>query len=286
MTRNITRKAAWFAALALTAATTGCAARADRGGFNCDRRWGAGTVGGALAGAAIGGGLGGGIAATSGETERQAEDLALGIGVGVVTGAALGALFGHCAFDERYSERVAPPLPPPPPPAPRPTPAPRTHRKIILRGVNFDFNKATIRRDAADILDEAAEILRDQPNVEVSVDGHTDAIGSDAYNQKLSERRAQAVADYLSSHGVSANRLRPRGFGESRPVASNDTEEGRAQNRRVELNIAGGDRGERPRRYERDDASDRDAPGERSHDRRHHDRPRGDRDQQHDDQQH
>lgn len=238
MTKQTTRRAAWIAALVLTAATTGCAARADRGGFNCDRRWGAGTVGGALAGAAIGGGLGGGIAATSGETERQAEDYAVGIGVGVVTGAVVGALFGHCAFDERYVEPVAP-SPPPPPPAPRPVPPP-AHRKIILRGVNFDFDKAVIRHDAADILDEAAEILRDQPDVEVAVDGHTDALGKDDYNQRLSERRAQAVADYLSSHGVAASRLRVRGFGESRPVASNDSEEGRAQNRRVELNIVGG----------------------------------------------
>ena len=238
MTKQTTRRAAWIAALALTAATTGCAARADRGGFSCDRRWGAGTVGGALAGAAIGGGLGGGIAATSGETEKQATDLAAGIGIGVVTGAMIGALFGHCAFDERYVE-TAPPLPPPPPPAPRPAPPP-AHRKIILRGVNFDFDKAIIRHDAADILDEAAEILRDQPDVEVSVDGHTDGVGKDEYNQRLSERRAQAVADYLSSHGVAASRLHAHGFGKSHPVASNDSEEGRAQNRRVELNIVGG----------------------------------------------
>ena len=249
MTKHTTRRAAWIAALALTAATTGCAGRADRGGFNCDRRWGAGTLGGALAGAAIGGGLGGGIAATSGETERQTKDLAAGISIGVVSGAMLGALFGHCAFDERYVERIAPPPPPPPPapppaPAPRPTPRPPTRRKIILRGVNFDFDQAVIRHDAADILDEAAEILREQPNVEVSVDGHTDALGTDLYNQRLSEHRAQAVADYLSSHGVSASRLHARGSGESRPVASNENEEGRAQNRRVELNIVG-DGGER-----------------------------------------
>ena len=205
MKTSRSRAAALVAAITLAAAVSGCAARAERGGFNCDRRWGAGTVGGALAGAAIGGGLGGGIVATSGETEQQAEDYAVGIGVGVVTGALVGGLFGHCAFDERYEAEIAPP--PPPPPAPRrAAPAPR--RKIILRGVNFDFDKATIRRDAADILDEAAEILRDQPDVEVSVDGHTDAIGSDEYNQRLSERRAQAVADYLARHGVDPSRLR------------------------------------------------------------------------------
>ncbi len=252
MTRSTTRSAAWLATLALVAATTGCAARADRGGFNCDRRWGAGTVGGALAGAAIGGGLGGGIAATSGETERQGKDLAVGIGVGVLAGATIGALFGHCAFDPRYAEMAPPPPPPPPPPTPRA--APPARRKIILRGVNFDFDKATIRRDAADVLDEAAEILRDQPNVDVSVDGHTDAIGSEAYNQKLSERRAKAVADYLSSHGVNASRLNTRGFGKSQPVASNDTEEGRAQNRRVELNVVGGGDSGEMRREDREES--------------------------------
>ena len=231
MAKSSTRSVALIAALAL-ATSAGCAARADRGPFNCDRRWGAGTIGGAIAGAAIGGGLGGGIAATSGETENQSKDLAFGIGVGAATGAMLGALFGHCAFDEHWAEEVPPP---PPPPAPRPTPQPQ--RKIILRGVNFDFDKASIRRDAADTLDEAANILRDQPDVDVSVDGHTDDVGSDAYNQKLSERRAKSVVVYLAEHGVSASRLHAQGFGESRPVASNATDDGRAQNRRVELNI-------------------------------------------------
>jgi len=232
MANSSTRSVALVAALVL-ATTAGCAARADRGRFSCSRRWGAGTVGGAIAGAAIGAGLGGGIAATSGETERQTKDLALGIGVGAATGMMLGALFGHCAFDEHWAEEV----PPPPPPAPRPTPQPQ--RKIILRGVNFDFDKASIRRDAADTLDEAANILRDEPDVDVSVDGHTDDVGTDAYNQRLSERRAKSVVVYLAQHGVSASRLHAQGFGESRPVATNATDDGRAQNRRVELNIIG-----------------------------------------------
>ena len=110
-------------------------------------------------------------------------------------------------------------------------------QKIVLRGVNFDFDKSTIRPDAGAILQEAARILREEPDVDVAVDGHTDARGTDEYNQRLSERRAQAVADYLARLGVAASRLRPEGFGESRPVADNDTEEGRAQNRRVELNV-------------------------------------------------
>ncbi len=236
MTRSIRRVGGSVIALALIAAMSGCAARADRGAFNCDRRVGAGTLGGALTGALIGGGLGGGIVATSGETERQGKDYATGIGVGVVGGALIGGLFGHCAFDELEHEEIVPP--PPPPPAPKPAPPP-TRRKIVLRGVNFDFDKATIRPDAQSILEEAAQILKDEPAIDVSVDGHTDAIGTDAYNQRLSERRAQAVREYLVRLGISPSRLRTRGFGESEPVASNDTEEGRAQNRRVELNVIG-----------------------------------------------
>jgi outer membrane protein OmpA-like peptidoglycan-associated protein len=138
--------------------------------------------------------------------------------------------------------KFEPPPPPPrraeaPPPPPVPPPAPRATRKIILRGVNFDFNKWNIRPDARPILDEAIRVLHEERNVELSVEGHTDAIGSDAYNLRLSERRARAVADYLAAGGIERRRMRVVGDGESRPVASNATEEGRAQNRRVELHI-------------------------------------------------
>ncbi len=237
MVRSIRRNVACVAALALVAASSGCSARAERGGFNCNRRVGAGTVGGAVTGALIGGGVGGGIVATSGETKKQTEDYATGIGIGVVSGALIGALFGHCAFDPPHE----PEIPPPPPPAP--PPAPPVTKKIVLRGVNFDFDKSTIRADAAVILDEAVDILAEERGVEVSVDGHTDAVGTDEYNLRLSLRRAQAVLDYLVRHGVERGRLESRGFGESRPVASNDTDEGRAQNRRVELRVVGGSAG-------------------------------------------
>jgi OOP family OmpA-OmpF porin len=219
------------AALSVAIALNGCAAaRPTRGGFNCDRRWGGGAIGGALTGAMIGGGVGGGIVATSGETERQAEDYATAIGIGVIAGSVIGLFFGHCAFDPPYEE-------PPPPPAPEPTPAPIIKKKIVLRGVTFDFDKSNIRPDAAEILAEAARILREEPEVNVSVDGHTDGRGTDEYNQRLSERRALAVVERLNRLGIGPSRLQPQGFGESRPVASNETEEGRAQNRRVELNV-------------------------------------------------
>jgi OOP family OmpA-OmpF porin len=110
-------------------------------------------------------------------------------------------------------------------------------QKIVLRGVNFDFDKAVIRADGKPVLDAAIQTLKEQPDVRVSVEGHTDSVGSDAYNQRLSERRAQAVADYLAAGGIARSRMSARGYGESKPVASNATDDGRAQNRRVELGV-------------------------------------------------
>jgi OOP family OmpA-OmpF porin len=105
----------------------------------------------------------------------------------------------------------------------------------VLRGVHFDFNKYNIRPGDAAVLDEAAETLKRNPNVIVDVNGYCDAIGSEEYNLKLSERRASAVVDYLVQQGVPADRLVPHGYGKTNFVAPNDTPEGRAQNRRVEL---------------------------------------------------
>ena len=136
-----------------------------------------------------------------------------------------------------------PPPPPPPPPAPAepPPPAPIT---IDLTGVNFDFDRSTLRPDAVQILNEAIEILRRYPDLGVEVAGHTDSVGTEQYNQGLSERRATAVYDYLTSNGIDASRLQgPTGYGESRPIAPNtnpdgtDNPEGRARNRRTELNV-------------------------------------------------
>lgn len=110
-------------------------------------------------------------------------------------------------------------------------------RKMVLRGVNFDFDKSNIRSDARPILDAAIATLKDDPSVRVAVEGYTDSIGTEAYNQGLSQRRAQSVVDYLVAGGIARDRLQPVGMGESNPVASNDTEDGRAQNRRVELRV-------------------------------------------------
>ncbi|MGQ4659994.1 OmpA family protein [Lysobacter sp. F6437] len=115
---------------------------------------------------------------------------------------------------------------------------------IDLKGVNFDFDKSTLRPDAVAILSEAVQILQRYPDLKVEVAGHTDSKGTDAYNQALSERRATAVYDYLTSNGIDASRMvGPNGYGESRPIAPNtnpdgsDNPEGRAQNRRTELNV-------------------------------------------------
>jgi OOP family OmpA-OmpF porin len=132
-------------------------------------------------------------------------------------------------------EEAPPPPPPVAKPAPKPAPPPApVEEKIVLRGVNFDFDKSNIRPDAAVILDEAVVALGSS-SAPVMVEGHTDWVGSDAYNQGLSERRAESVRRYLSEHGVDEGRLSTAGYGESRPIASNETREGRALNRRVEL---------------------------------------------------
>jgi outer membrane protein OmpA-like peptidoglycan-associated protein len=104
-------------------------------------------------------------------------------------------------------------------------------------GVTFDVNSYTIKPAFRDTLDTVANSLRTYPDSLIDVYGHTDSTGSDAYNQTLSERRAQAVANYLSAQGVSSARIRWQGFGETAPIADNSTPEGRALNRRVEIKI-------------------------------------------------
>ncbi|MDQ1094330.1 OOP family OmpA-OmpF porin [Xanthomonas sacchari] len=115
---------------------------------------------------------------------------------------------------------------------------------IDLKGVNFDFNKANLRPDAVAILNEAVEILKRYPDLRVEVAGNTDSIGTPAYNQKLSVRRAAVVYDFLVNNGIDKSRLiGPIGYGATRPIAPNtlpdgkDNPEGRAKNRRTELNV-------------------------------------------------
>jgi OmpA-OmpF porin, OOP family len=114
---------------------------------------------------------------------------------------------------------------------------------IVLRGINFDFDKSNIKREWAGVLDEAARIMKERPNIKVMVEGHTDSKGTEPYNQKLSERRARSVFGYLVDKGINSSRMQTVGYGEIRPIASNtnangsDNPEGRAINRRVELKV-------------------------------------------------
>src|SRR5579863_10734811 len=189
------------------------------------------TAVGAAGGALVGGGIGCGIAASIDRDDPTSYAIGCPIGVGV--GALAGGLIGYYMTPTAPPPRPAPPpnpppLPPPPPPAP-------VKEKMVLRGVHFDFNKSDIRADSEPILEEAAETLRSRPNLRVDVNGYCDAIGGDEYNLKLSYRRAAAVVKYLANKGIAADRMTPHGFGKTDFVATNDTDEGRAENRRVEL---------------------------------------------------
>ena len=186
----------------------------------------------AVVGGVLGGG--GGVAVGASTPDHNSDEQAIYGGAGAILGASAGYLICRAMQKEEAppppETRAAPPPPPPPAPAP-------VEEKIVLRGVNFDFDKADIRPDAAVILDEAASILNANTGKSVRVEGHTDSVGADTYNQSLSERRAASVRDYLAGKGVDPGRLSTAGFGEASPIASNDTADGRSLNRRVELNL-------------------------------------------------
>jgi outer membrane protein OmpA-like peptidoglycan-associated protein len=111
-------------------------------------------------------------------------------------------------------------------------------KQIVLRGdTNFEFNKAELLPAAHSVLDQAAKVMADHPKTRWRVEGHTDAIGSEQYNMELSRRRAESVVNYLASKGIDRNRLDIIPLGKSQPVATNDTQEGRAMNRRVEIEL-------------------------------------------------
>ena len=126
---------------------------------------------------------------------------------------------------------AAPPLPPPLPPPPPPA------ADVILEGVTFATNSAVLTEASKPILDDAAKGLHQHPDLVVEVQGHTDSTGSPGYNLQLSQRRAEAVREYLISQGVSASQLTAKGYGQTQPIGSNSTAAGRAQNRRVVLHV-------------------------------------------------
>jgi OOP family OmpA-OmpF porin len=136
------------------------------------------------------------------------------------------------------------PTPPPPPPPAKPAPAkpkpkPVAEKVTLAADVLFDFDKSVLKNEGKAKLDDLATKVK-AINLEVVIAiGHTDSIGADAYNQKLSVRRAESVKAYLVTRGVAPNRIYTEGKGEKQPVASNKTKDGRAKNRRVEIEVIG-----------------------------------------------
>ncbi len=118
-------------------------------------------------------------------------------------------------------------------------------QSTVLQGVKFEFNSARLTPNAEQILMGVAEMLKDSPGFDVEVAGHTDSIGSDAYNLELSQERTESAVEFLVAQGIDRSRMVARGYGESQPIAPNvnpdgsDNPEGRAKNRRVELKVIG-----------------------------------------------
>jgi OOP family OmpA-OmpF porin len=161
------------------------------------------------------------------------------------------AFAAACATQEPPKPAPAPAPAPAPKPAPEPAPAPKPEPKpepkpkpvaekvTFAADVLFDFDKSVVKPDGKSKLDDLAAKVRGV-NLEVVIAiGHADSIGSDAYNQELSVRRAESVKAYLVSKGIEANRIYTEGKGEKQPVADNRTREGRAKNRRVEIEVIG-----------------------------------------------
>ena len=114
---------------------------------------------------------------------------------------------------------------------------PEVGKKITLNNIFYDFDKANLRMESISECQRVLEVLNEIPTLKIEVSSHTDSRGNDDYNLKLSQERAQSVVDYLVSKGIAANRVIAKGYGESQPVATNDTEEGRQLNRRTEFKI-------------------------------------------------
>ncbi|MGE5364917.1 MAG: OmpA family protein [Bacteroidota bacterium] len=180
------------------------------------------TRGGAI-GAAAGGVIGGAIGSRSGNT-------AVGAIIGAAVGGTAGALIGN--YMDKQAEEMK-----------RDVEGARVERigegiKITFpSGILFETNSSELQPEAQDNIVKLAKILNKYKDTNVLIEGHTDSDGTDAYNQKLSERRAAAVTQYAESNGVSSSRITMKGYGESQPVASNDSPDGKRQNRRVEIAI-------------------------------------------------
>jgi outer membrane protein OmpA-like peptidoglycan-associated protein len=139
-------------------------------------------------------------------------------------------------------EAMQPALPPPPPPPPKPIvvlKAKVVGKKIeITEKVMFDYNKATIKVESNDLLGDVGKVLAGHAEIgKIRIEGHSDSDGSNRFNKKLSQKRADSVKQFLAGLGIDEGRLEAIGYGEDRPIASNDNDEGKEKNRRVEFNI-------------------------------------------------
>jgi outer membrane protein OmpA-like peptidoglycan-associated protein len=108
---------------------------------------------------------------------------------------------------------------------------------IVLKNIFFDVNKTDLKPESQVELDNLVQLMKDNPTLKIQINGHTDNVGKAADNLKLSNGRAQSVVAYITSKGIAAERLSAQGFGATQPVDSNDSEEGRAKNRRTELKV-------------------------------------------------
>lgn len=178
-----------------------------------------GGIGGALGGYLLGDIVGG---------RRDRTEKIVGAGIGAVAGAGIGYYLDQQERELRQKT------------AGTGIDVVRDGDSLLLNmpsQVTFDVDSAAVKPEFRTTLNDVAATLVQYESTYIDVYGHTDSTGSDAYNQTLSERRAQSVSSYLTTRGVQSARLATRGFGESQPVASNTTEDGRAQNRRVEIRI-------------------------------------------------
>ncbi|HJX30508.1 MAG TPA: OmpA family protein [Thermodesulfobacteriota bacterium] len=181
------------------------------------------TAVGAGAGAVIGGGLG---AIIGHQTGHAGAGAAIGAATGALVGGGIGYYLDKQAADLRRVQEIQ---------------NVRQERDRLIATMSnsllFDVNSAVIKPGGIDGLTKVADVLNRYPETTITVKGHTDSTGSEVYNQDLSEKRARSVADFLVGRGVDPVRVTSIGYGESLPIAGNDTEAGRLQNRRVEIEI-------------------------------------------------
>ncbi len=165
---------------------------------------------------------------------------------GVLLAAIPLAGCGPTVFQGKTGLAVVGELPPAPPPPAPPKEEPKPPARVVLmkdkikinEKIQFEKAKANILPVSHSLLDEVVDVLKKNPQVKkVRIEGHASSEGPDAYNMNLSDMRARAVMAYLVSKGVEPTRLEAKGFGETKPIATNDTEQGREKNRRVEFNI-------------------------------------------------